>query len=113
MITIVLLSYSTSWSRNEYYISFTGVEQQALEDSVLVPISALRQANAKMIELKYEKEINTNLRQVIANDSIIINEYNTKLNNSERKSLQYKRKAKVASGVSAGLLVLLIFSLIK
>lgn len=113
MITIVLLSYSTSWSRNEYCISLTGVEQQTLEDSVLVPISALKQANAKMIELKYEKEINTNLRQVIANDSIIINEYNNKLNNSERKSLQYKRKAKVASGVSAGLLVLLIFSLIK
>lgn len=66
---VLLLSYSISWCQNDTIFSTGELEQ----DSVLVPISALRVANAKMIELKYEKDINENLRQVVRNDSTIIN----------------------------------------
>ena len=44
---LLLLTYSTSWSQNN-------IEQ----DSVLVPLSAIKVANAKMIELEYEKQLN-------------------------------------------------------
>lgn len=65
---VLLLNYSMSWCQNDTILSTGKLEQ----DSVLVPISALRVANAKMIELKYEKAINENLRQVVRNDSAII-----------------------------------------
>ena len=110
---IVLSSYSISWSRNNIIHSSTGDVKPFVEDSVLVPISALKQANAKMIELKYEKEINTSLKQIIANDSIIINEYDNKLNDAKRQIVRNKKQAKVAAGISITLFVSLIISLFK
>ena len=55
---LLLWTCSTSWCQSNLAdsIPLTGKEMQT--DSVLVPISALRVANAKMIELQYEKEIN-------------------------------------------------------
>jgi hypothetical protein len=62
---IVLLSIcSTSWSQND--------NTRHNSDSALIAIDAIRVANAKMIELKYEKEINSNLLEVIKTDSILI-----------------------------------------
>ena len=65
---MLLLSYSISWCQNDT-IPSTGVVEQ---DSVVIPISAIKVANAKMIELKCQKEENENLRQIIKVDSVLI-----------------------------------------
>ena len=76
---IVLLNCSIGWCQKNNHISSTGVLVNLTdtiknnEDSILVPISALKVANAKMTELKYQRELNNNLYNIIHNDSIIIN----------------------------------------
>lgn len=61
---IVLLSCSTSLSsRGQTINSSTG---GFTDDSVKVAINDLRKANIKLIQLDYEKDINKNLRQIIA-----------------------------------------------
>ena len=75
---IVLLSYSTSWCQSKSCISSTG-EQFGKVDSVLISYKDLRIVNAKLIQLKYEKEINDSLRVIIKNDDKIIKEYNNNI----------------------------------
>ena len=92
---IVLSSYSTSWSKNEAdTISSTG-ELIAPPDSILVSIDDLRKANAKMVELKYEKEINDSLRSIIINDNKIIGEYNNINNSLQKQITQVKRQRNI------------------
>ena len=67
-------------------------------DSVMIAYNDLRIVNSKLVELDYEKQINANLRQVIANNSIIINDYNatnTRLNQDCKK---YIRQRNIAIG---------------
>ena len=100
---IVLLSYSTSWCQNDNTtISSTG-ELTAKSDSVLIAYDDLRKANAKMVELKYEKEINDSLRSIIANDQIIIGEYIHKVDALKKQIKQENRKYKIA--VCGGLFI--------
>lgn len=73
---ILLLSCSKSWCQNNTSISSIG-----RQDSVLVAYDDLRKANAKMIELKYEKEINDSLRSVINNDKVIISNQHSIIEN--------------------------------
>ena len=70
---IALLNCSTSWcqSNDVDTLSSTGV-LDSNDSTVTVPISVIKQANVKLIELKYEKEINSELRNIILNDSVII-----------------------------------------
>ena len=75
-ITIVLLCYSINLSATNTNNSPTG-EVTAKSDSVLIAYSDLRIANSKMIQLEYEKEINKKLRTIVANDSIVIRNYDT------------------------------------
>lgn len=120
---ILLLTYSISWCQNDTILS-TGVVEQ---DSVLVPIQALRVANAKMIELKYEKAINENYRQTIELDSAIINAlennlYNCALELEEQITVcdeeitKIKRQRNSAIGVGIGtstaLLIILLLILL-
>ena len=88
---IVLLGCSINLSANntssEYSHPSTG-EVVNRNDSVLISYDDLRLVNSKLIELDYEKQINTNLRNIIANDSIIIQNYqvlNDKLNKDCKK----------------------------
>ena len=100
---IVLLSYSTSWCQNNNTtISSTG-GLTAKSDSVLIAYDDLRKANAKMVELKYEKEINDSLRSIIANDEIIIGEYNHNVDALKKQIKQENRKYKIA--VCGGLFI--------
>lgn len=106
---IVLLSYSSSWSENNAPIPSTG---GLTNDSVLVAIDDLRAANAKMIELKYEKEINLGLKEIIKNDSIAIvalREDNSVVTEQAKK---YKRQRNVAGSTSGVLVILLILALL-
>ena len=75
---IALLSYSTSWCQSNISLSSTG-EQCGKSDSVLISYDDIRTVNAKLIQLKYEKEINDSLRVIIKNDNKIIKEYNNNI----------------------------------
>ena len=103
------MSYSSSWSENNAMLSFTG---EVPNDSVLVSIDDLRAANAKMIELRYEKEINLGLKEIIKNDSIAIVALREDNSVVEERAKKYKKQRNVAGGTSGVLLILLILSLL-
>ena len=110
---IVLLSCSTSWCQNDNAtISSTG-ELTATPDSVLIAFDDLRKANAKMVELKYEKEINDSLRSIIKNDDIIMREYSRNVDALKKQVKQIKKQRNLAVGggilVTLSLAILAIF----
>ena len=95
---IVLLSCSTSWCQNDNAtISSTG-ELTASHDSVLIAFDDLRKVNAKMVELKYEKEINDSLSSIIKNDDIIMREYSRNVDALKKQVKQTKRQRNLAIG---------------
>ena len=73
-------------------------ELTARTDSVLISFDDLRKANAKMVELKYQKEINDSLLSVIVNDDKIIRAYNNNLNVFKKQISQVKRERNIAIG---------------
>ena len=111
-MTIVLSSYSISWSKNDCHISSTG----GVNDSVYISIEDLKVANAKMIELKREKQINAELRKIISNDSVAIKflrediDAIEDLREIERSKLKRERNTFV--GTTIGSILLLILSLL-
>ena len=111
---IVLLSCSTSWCQNDNTtISSTG-ELTASHDSVLIAFDDLRKANAKMVELKYEKEINDSLRSIIKNDDAIMREYRSNVDALKKQITQAKKQRNLA--VRGGLLAtisLALFTIFK
>lgn len=95
---IVLLSCSTSWCQNDNAtISSTG-ELTASPDSVLIAFDDLRKANAKLVELKYEKEINDSLRSIIKNDDAIMREYSSNIDALKKQIIQAKKQRNLAVG---------------
>ena len=114
LITIVLLSCSTSWcQKDNATIPSTG-ELTAIPDSVLIAFDDLRKANAKMVELKYEKEINDSLRSIIKNDDIIMREYSSNVDALKKQITQAKKQRNLAVG--GGLLAtisLALFAIFK
>lgn len=102
---IVLLSTcSISWCQNQS------------KDSVLIAIEDLRIANAKMVELDYEKAINEELRNILKTDSNLINALQNNLdaceNTCQDSINKIKKQRNIAigagSGASAFLLLLLL-----
>lgn len=69
-----------------------------------------------MIELKYEKEINSNLRNIIINDSVIIDDLNNtivKNKNIYKKNIsKVKKERNISYGISIGSIILFIISLL-
>lgn len=102
---IVVLSYSTSWCQNNV-IPSTGELSDSL---VLIPIEAIKIANSKMIELKYQKEINDSLRSIISNDSAIISEYKELTNKKDRTIKKVKKQRNSIVFGSAILILLALF----
>lgn len=112
---IVLLGYSINLSANntdaDSLHHSTGEVVQP-KDSVLISYDDLRLANSKLIELDYEKQINNNLRCIIANDSIIIKDYqilNEKINKDCKKAI---RQRNIMFSSSAILFLTTIISLL-
>lgn len=108
----VLLSYSTNLLANNsdvdsLHSSTGGVDYP--KDSVLISYDDLRLVNSKLIELNYEKQINTNLRNIIANDSIVIQNYQG-LNNRINKD--YKKVIRQRNIMFGGAVVLFLTTLI-
>lgn len=92
---------------NHTYLSTGGV---VVEDSILVSYNDLRLANSKLIELDYEKKINTTLRSIIVNDSIIIQHYknsNALINKSYKKAIR-QRNITIGGGVVFSIVTLLL-----
>lgn len=95
----VLLGCSTSLFADN--INFPTGEVVEQTDSVMISYDDLRIVNSKLVELEYEKQINNNLRQVVANDSIIINDYsaiNDRLN-KDCKRYVCQRNIAIGGGV--------------
>lgn len=79
-------------------------------DSVLISYDDLRIVNSKLIELEYEKAINGTYRNIIANDSIIINDYTeltTRLNQDCKKAIK-QRNIAIGSGVLVTILATIL-----
>ena len=110
----VLLNCSTSWCQNDNAtISSTG-ELTASPDSVLIAFDDLRKANAKMVELKYEKEINDSLSSIIKNDDAIMREYRSNVDALKKQITQAKKQRNLA--IRGGLLAtisLALFTIFK
>ena len=134
MILTVLLIYSTSWCQSNYdnnfydndvsfyiYDSISCYSDTIIKhcDSVVVSVDALRIANTKMIELKYEKEINANLQEVIRVDSVLISSFESnifaikKQAKEEIDNMKKQRNKAIAIGSASSsiLLILLIAAL--
>lgn len=107
---IVLLSYSKSWCQNDNTTIPSTGELTATPDSVLISFDDLRKANAKMVELKYEKEINDSLRSIIKNDDIIMREYSRNVDALKKQVKQIKRQRNlvIGGGVLAALSMALL-----
>ena len=117
MTTIVLLGCSINLLASNTGIGHTNlstggvvVEDSIVKDSVLISYDDLRLANSKLIELDYEKKINTTLRSVIANDSIIIQHYksNTALMNKSYKKVIRQRNLAIGGGLLFSIVTLLL-----
>lgn len=95
---IALSNYSISWCQSDA-ISSTG----ELTDSVLISYKDIKIVNSKLIELKYEKEINDSLNVIISNDNKIIKEYTNNvstLNNNIKTITKQRNIAIVISLIS-------------
>lgn len=106
---IVLLSYSINSLSKSSTSSTGGIEQ----DSVTIAISDIRKANAKLIELSYEKDINKNLRQIIRNDSILAEQARQRYILLDRSCKKVTKQRNIAYCGVGATIVLLILSLIK
>lgn len=114
---IVLLSCSINLLANNKDINCTHlstggvvVKDTIVRDSVLVSYNDLRLANSKLIELEYEKKINTTLRSIIVNDSIIIHHYknsNVLINKSYKKAIR-QRNIAIGGGITFSIVTLLL-----
>ena len=106
---IVLLSCSIDSSSKSLTPSTGRIEQ----DSVTIAISDIRKANAKLIELSYEKDINKNLRQIIRNDSVLAEQARQRYILLDRSCKKVTKQRNVVCCSAAGAIILLILSLIK
>ena len=113
---IVLCHCSTSWSKKKVFEPDT-IPSTGERDSTLVALDDLRIVNSKLIELKYEKEINANLKAIVYNDSLAIDNLNRRLRYSDYNHSitirRIKRQRNAAIGGGVGLVGLLILALCK
>lgn len=105
------INLSASNPTDSLYLSTGEVVNR--NDSVLIAYDDLRIVNGKLIELEYEKQINTNLRNVIANDSIIIKDYRNLTDNLNKDCKKSIKQRNIAIGASILFFITSIFLLVK
>lgn len=81
------------------------------KDSVLISYDDLRLVNSKLIELKYEKQINNNLRNIVYNDSIIIKDYKVLNERISKNCKKVIRQRNIAFGGTVVLFITTILTL--
>ena len=112
---IVLLNCSINLSANNIdtdSLNLSTGDVVQPKDSVLISYDDLRRANAKLIELDYERKINSNLRNIIYNDSIVIRDYqvlNERISKNCKKTI---RQRNIATGGAAALFIAIIITLL-
>ena len=107
---IVLLSCSTGLSGSNQYIPSTG--ELVDKDSVNVSIDDLRIVNSKLVELKYEKETNKVLRDIVHNDSCIIDNNNKTINQLKGKVKKVTKQRNVIGVAGAASIIFFIISIL-
>ena len=112
---IALLGYSTNLYANNPTNSLNPLTGERVEfkDSVLIAYDDLRIVNSKLIQLDYEQQVNTNLRNIIHNDSIIIQDYkvlNERINKDCKKAIKQRN---IAIGVGALFVITSLLLLLK
>ena len=109
---IALLSYSMNSLANEC----DTIPSTGRQDSVLIAYDDLRKVNSKLVELEYEKEINKNLKDIIVNDSIAIDNLKSGINristDANKQINKAKRERNIAGGIGIGAIILLVISLL-
>lgn len=105
----LLLSCGNSYSQSDSTIPSTG---GLAKDSVLVSYDDLRLANAKMTELKYEKEINSKLKTTIHNDSVIIDAQDKEIVGLYNGINKAKKQRNIFIGTTGGSVLALILSVL-
>lgn len=85
-------------------------------DSVLISIEEIRNANAKFVELEYQKQINEHLIDVIQNDSAFIDELYFDMGlieyNKDKEIKKIKTERNILGGTTAIAVILLIISIL-
>ena len=107
---IVLLSCSIDLSGSNTYIPSTG--ELVDKDSVNVSIDDLRIVNSKLVELKYEKETNKVLRDIVYNDSCIIDNNNKTINQLKGKVKKVTKQRNVIGVAGAASIIFFIISIL-
>ena len=86
------------------------------QDSVLIAYDDLRKVNGKLIELEYEKEINRNLKNIIANDSLAINNLKSGIirisTDADKRIKKIKKERNIVGGIGLVSIVLLVISIL-
>ena len=99
---LLLLNYSISYAQSDTTSFFSTGEVLETKDSVLLPIELVKVANTKMIELKYEKEINKQLKDIVRNDSIINNALSDSINNTQIRCGEEVKRIKKQRNIIGG-----------
>lgn len=112
---IVLLNCSISLFAKSDVNAFNSSTGEVVNrnDSVLVSYDDLRLANSKLIQLDYEKKVNTKLRSIITNDSITLQNYkniNNRISNDCRKAIHQRN---IIFGVATLFFITTIILLVK
>lgn len=107
---IVLLSCSIDLSGNNPYIPSTG--ELVNQDSVNVSIDDLRIVNSKLVELKYEKEANKVLRDIVHNDSIIMVDNDRSIRQLRTKVKKVTKQRNMIGVAGAASIILFIISIL-
>lgn len=82
-------------------------------DSVYIAYDDLRIVNSKLIELEYEKLLNNKFRNIIYNDSLIINNYKTVAKSNTNKNNKLTVQRNIFLGSTASLFVTVLLLLLK
>ncbi len=107
---IVLLSCSIGLSGSNQYIPSTG--ELVNQDSVSVSIDDLRIVNGKLVELKYEKEANKVLRDIVHNDSIIMVDNDRSIRQLRTKVKKVTKQRNMIGVAGAASIIFFIISIL-
>ena len=112
---IALLGYSTNSYANSPigFLNLSMGDVVVLEDSVLISYNDLRIVNSKLIQLDYEQKINDNLRTIIKNDSIVINNYKVLNDRISKDCKNVVKQRNIAIGVGVLFFISSILLLMK
>ena len=108
MIALLSCSMNSLGSDNDTIPPTGGVKK----DSVLIAYDDLRIVNSKLVELKYEKEINKNLKEIISNDSVAITGIKNRIAINDEECNKDKKRLKTQRNILGGSSVLLFIALL-